>query len=58
MRGAVDVAKAQRIRQAVVIIHGMGEHRPLDTLNQFIKSGLEPVDGARRVYNRPDHVTK
>ncbi|MEO8511580.1 MAG: hypothetical protein ABI534_10115 [Chloroflexota bacterium] len=52
------MAKAKRIRQAVVIIHGMGEHRPLDTLNQFIGSGLQPVEGKRRFYSRPDQVTK
>ncbi len=52
------MAKAKRIRQAVVIIHGMGEHRPLDTLNQFIASGLQPIEGERRFYSRPDQVTK
>ena len=49
--------KPKRVRQAVVIIHGMGEHRPLDTLNEFITAGLRAVDGRRRFYSRPDEVT-
>lgn len=46
------------IRQAVVIIHGMGEQRPLNTLNGFIRAALP--DGCeqlpRRYFSRPDHV--
>jgi hypothetical protein len=50
----------QKIRQAVVIVHGMGEHRPLDTLNGFINAGLPPIAGVERedqYYSRPDEVT-
>ena len=45
-------------RQAVVIVHGMGEHRPGDALNGFINAGL-PADGSGRrlFYSRPDTVT-
>ncbi|TGB16054.1 hypothetical protein [Streptomyces sp. MZ04] len=32
-----------RERQAVVIVHGMGEQRPLDALTGFIRAGLPPV---------------
>ena len=52
------MAKRKRIRQAVVIIHGMGEHRPLDALSEFIRAGLRAVDGKRQFYSRPDRVTK
>jgi hypothetical protein len=47
-----------RIRQAVVIIHGMGEQRPLDTLNGFVRTGLDP-GGSREpeYFSRPDDVT-
>jgi hypothetical protein len=42
----------------VVIIHGMGEQRPLDTLNEFINAGLAPDEKGKRVYHsRPDKVT-
>jgi hypothetical protein len=42
----------------VVIVHGMGEHRPGDALNGFINAGL-PADGSGRrlFYSRPDTVT-
>lgn len=51
------MTKQPKLRQAVVIIHGMGEHRPLETLNQFIEAGLQAVEGRRRFYSRPDEVT-
>lgn len=42
------------VRQAVVIIHGLGEQRPLETLNDFIGPAL-PVDaeGKLEFYSRP-----
>ncbi|MDI2125536.1 hypothetical protein [Yinghuangia seranimata] len=44
-------------RQAVVIVHGMGEQRPLDALTGFINAGLPPDDGNHRLYySRPDIV--
>lgn len=55
----VDKAATPVIRrQAVVIVHGMGEQRPGDALNGFIHAGL-PADerGVRRFYSRPDTVT-
>lgn len=61
--GAMSAAgqKAERIRQAVVVVHGMGEQRPLDALNEFILAGLPPENGQRRgprrYYSRPDKVT-
>ncbi|MFD3722849.1 hypothetical protein [Streptomyces sp. NPDC058674] len=45
-------------RQAVVIVHGMGEQRPLDALTGFVRSGLPPDEsGHRRYVSRPDIVT-
>ena len=47
----------RHVRQAVVIIHGMGEHRPLETLNEFIATALEADRGGKRLfYSRPDQV--
>jgi hypothetical protein len=55
-RGVGRVEK--KVRQAVVMIHGMGEQRPLETLNEFIRVGLQPgADGTRHYYSRPDSVT-
>lgn len=47
-----------KVRQAVVMVHGMGEQKPLDTLNQFISAALEPDPAAaHQFYSRPDTVT-
>ena len=46
------------VRQAVVIVHGMGEQRPLGTLNRFIKAALTPrTDKGKTFYSQPDRVT-
>ena len=49
---------ASKVRQAVVIVHGMGEQKPNDTLRGFIGAALPPnptADGG--YYSRPDKVT-
>jgi hypothetical protein len=47
-----------RVRQAVVIVHGMGEQRPLETLSGFVEAALPPLDDRQtRFYSRPDKVT-
>jgi hypothetical protein len=47
-----------KVRQAVVVIHGMGEQRPLDTLNGFIDAALPPTSGGKPFfYSRPDRIT-
>lgn len=47
----------RRPRQAVVIVHGMGEQRPLDTLTEFIGAAIEADRYGRRLfYSRPDQV--
>jgi hypothetical protein len=49
----------EKVRQAVVIVHGMGEQRPLDTLNGFIHAAIPTgTGGAPRYYSRPDKVTE
>jgi hypothetical protein len=47
----------QRARQAIVIVHGMGEQKPLDQLRRFVDTALPPVDGERVYVSRPDKVT-
>lgn len=47
-----------KVRQAVVIVHGMGEQRPVETVLGFIDTALVPgPDGARTYYSRPDRTT-
>ena len=48
----------RHVRQAVVIVHGMGEQRPLESLNEFIGAALAAdARGNRTFYSRPDKVT-
>lgn len=54
---AADYPSDER-RTAVVIVHGMGEQRPLDTLKKFIRTALKPVCGGwNYYYSRPAEVT-
>lgn len=53
---ALNRYRPDKVRQAVVIVHGMGEQRPLETLKQFIKVAIAPVPGVRDFYSRPDLV--
>jgi hypothetical protein len=48
----------RRIRQAVVVVHGMGEQRPLEALDEFVAAALPArPGGARPYFSRPDRVT-
>ncbi|WP_406270820.1 hypothetical protein OHT93_19565 [Streptomyces sp. NBC_00191] len=45
-------------RQAVLIVHGMGEQRPLDALTGFVRAGLPPSsEGEEHFFSHPDIVT-
>ena len=45
------------VRQAIVIVHGMGEQRPLETLKGFVDTAIPPLsDGERSYHSRPDKV--
>jgi hypothetical protein len=52
VRRARLFAVAKRERQAVVLIHGIGEQRPMDTLRSFV-AGL----GEERYYSKPDRLS-
>lgn len=42
-------------RQAVVIIHGIGKQRPMDTLRGFVSGVLTAAGGTtRKTFNKPD----
>jgi hypothetical protein len=45
------------IRTAVVMVHGMGEQTPLETLDRFVKTALPRIDGERRYLSRPEKIT-
>lgn len=40
------------MRQAVVVIHGVGEQRPMNTLRAFVKR----VSSGKKYYNKPDTI--
>lgn len=59
-----STASERRYRTAVVVVHGMGEQKPLDTVNGFIQTGLWPIKKAgtqdipnRVYYSRPTQHT-
>ena len=40
---------------AVVIIHGIGEQRPMETLRSFVEAVLpDPPQGGEKYFSRPD----
>ncbi len=50
---------AKRRTQAFVIIHGIGEQRPMDTLRGFVESVLpQRVDGGERYFSKPDRMSE
>ena len=57
-RGREVTAESRRVRQAVVVIHGIGEQRPMDTLRGFVEAVLEPDEKRRRKYrSKPDAMS-
>lgn len=57
-----DELSADEIRTAVVIVHGMGEQRPMETLDGFVRTALYPrkVKHEKRwdyYYSRPAEIT-
>ncbi len=57
-----ETSSANEVRTAVVIVHGMGEQRPMATLDGFVKTALRPrsVNGEAAwdyFYSRPAVIT-
>ena len=49
----------KRHTQAVVIIHGIGEQRPMETLRSFVDAVLpEPEQGGEKYFSKPDTLSK
>ena len=46
------------MRQAVVIIHGIGEQQPMSTLRRFVKAVLkDPSADGLLFYSKPDRIS-
>lgn len=51
-------APKKRYTQAVIIIHGIGEQRPMQTLRSFVDSVLpEPEQGGEKYFSKPDTLS-
>ena len=47
------------IRTALVVVHGMGSQRPVETLDGFVKTALRPLSGETwKYYSRPATITR
>ncbi|HEX6301498.1 MAG TPA: hypothetical protein VF148_13620 [Acidimicrobiia bacterium] len=44
------------VRQAIVIVHGMGEQKPQDQIRRFVDTAFPLVKGERVYVSRPDNV--
>jgi hypothetical protein len=63
--GWADDRPAGTVRTAIVVVHGMGEQRPMDTLDGFVKTALHPLSDlypttSRKwdyYYSRPAEIT-
>ncbi|WP_006241262.1 hypothetical protein [Mycolicibacterium tusciae] len=45
------------VRTAVVVVHGMGEKRPMETFEGFVKTALHPCNGEWDYSPRPTEIT-
>jgi len=49
----------ERQDQAVVVIHGIGEQKPMDTVRNFVDAVLpEPETSKKKYYSRPDDMSE
>jgi hypothetical protein len=56
---AIKKTVPKRHTQAVIVIHGMGEQRPMDTIRGFVDAVLpEPVQGGEKFFSRPDALSE
>lgn len=47
------------MKQAVVLIHGIGEQKPMSTLRSFVRAVLPPVPkGKNQFWNKPDRMSE
>jgi hypothetical protein len=55
--GDMATEKPAAVRTAVVVVHGMGEKRPMETLEDFVKTALHPRDGKWDYSPGPTEIT-
>lgn len=47
------------MKQAVVLIHGIGEQKPMETLRRFVSAVLPPAeDGQEAYFSKPDRMSE
>jgi hypothetical protein len=51
------MAAEHDVRTAVLVVHGMGEKRPMETFDGFVRTALNPADGTWDHHPRPAEVT-
>lgn len=50
---------SNRVSQAVIVIHGIGEQKPMDTIRGFVESVLdEPKDGGEKYFSKPNDMSE
>jgi len=62
LEGDMTAEDASTVTTAVVVVHGMGEQRPMETLDGFVRTALRPRmdDGVPKwdyYYSRPAEIT-
>ena len=56
---AANQGTSSRHTQAVVVIHGIGEERPMDTIRSFVQAVLpEPEQGGEKYFSKPDPLSE
>lgn len=48
----------KRINQAVIVIHGIGEQKPMDTLRGFVDAVLPQPDLGEKYFSKPDPMSE
>jgi hypothetical protein len=52
------VMKKERKKQAVVVIHGMGEQKPMDTVRGFVDAVLDEPGSDEKYYSKPNEMSE
>jgi hypothetical protein len=50
--------RKRRITQAVIVIHGIGEQKPMDTLRNFVDAVLPEPKSGEKYLSRPDQMSE
>ena len=48
----------ERNKQAVIVIHGMGEQVPMDTIRGFVDAVLDEPESGEKYYSKPDKMSE